>query len=123
MEISKELQIFIEQNIDLMEQDTKESWEKLYTMCGTCPPDGLADLFIDGLGIDPAQRLGYIPTNYLYNSKRKIYVVPDNVTSMSWQAFCECKAQIVWSSNPSIIKIDESAFSNYKGKMQLSRTV
>ena len=112
MKISKTLQKFIENNINLIEQDTKESWEEIYSMD---PPKGLAEVFIK-LDCDPAEQLGYIPKLYLYDSNIKNYTIPTNVTSIGERAFSGCRKleKLVIPGSISTIQLEAFAYSWFK---------
>ena len=107
MNISKELQNFIEENINLIEQDTKESWKQVYEKN---PPTGLAELFITDLDIDPAEKLDYIPPHYLSYSRIKEYVIPDRTTYIGYSAFTNCASLTSIEIPNSVTSIGDYAF-------------
>ena len=97
MEISDELKTFIHENIDLINKNTKESWEKLYERLYDLPRSGLltgefTKTIIDAEINDPAEILGYIPESYLHNSNVTNYEIPNNVTLIGTSAFYDCRS-------------------------------
>lgn len=77
---------FIEENIDLIEQNTKESWEEIYKKI----PESLTGKLTETLlkcEIDPARILGYIPEYYLSWSNISDYKMPNNITNIGKYAF------------------------------------
>ena len=97
MEISDELKTFIHENIDLINKNTKESWEKLYERLYDLPRSWLltgefTKTIIDAEINDPAEILGYIPESYLHNSNVTNYEIPNNVTLIGTSAFYDCRS-------------------------------
>ena len=74
---------FIEQNIDLIEQD---KWEEIYKKF---PPKKFTETLIDAR-IDPASILGYLPPNYLFHSDIEFFDIPDNCKYIGFGAFKYC---------------------------------
>ena len=107
MKISNELQKFIEKNITLIEKNTKESWEKIYSMN---PPPGLAELFITKIGIDPAEFMENIPNYYLDDSSIEEYEIPDHVTVIGNASFNGCNNLISITIPNGVISISDNAF-------------
>ena len=110
MNISLELQKFIEENIDLIEQDTKESWETVYKKLLDDEQKGEFTQVMLEIGIDPAEVLGYVPKRYLWKSKIKQYEIPDNVTSIGEEAFSMCSSLTSIEIPNNVISIGEEAF-------------
>ena len=111
MEISEDLKNFINENLDLINKNTKESWEEIYSKLYAS--NTLEGNFTDTLlsvDIDPASILGYIPANYLYSSGIHTYRIPDNVTSIGEYAFAHCKSLTNIVIPNSVTSIDERAF-------------
>ena len=109
MNISNELQGFIEKNINLIEQDTKESWETVYSKLSDEQRGELTQVMLE-IGIDPAEKLGYIPTFYLFHSPIKTYKIPDNVESIRDAAFFNCLSLTSIEIPDSVTSIGSSAF-------------
>lgn len=92
MEISEKLKDFINENLDLIDKNTKEAWEEIYYRL----QDDLVDevmlgkftesILLAGIN-DPAEILGYIPYCYLYESGIDNYIIPDAVESIDDCAF------------------------------------
>ena len=111
MEVSNELQTFIEENIDTIEQNTKESWEEVYSGLSWEHSGELTQVMLD-IGVDPAAALGYIPENYLRYSAIKKYEIPNNVTSIGYSAFdgCESLTSVTFEENSQLTSIYTCAF-------------
>ena len=108
MKIRKDLEKFIERNIDLIEKNTKKSWEEVYDMN---PPKGLAALFLK-LECDPAEQLDYIPYQYLRGSFIQDYTIHDTVTEIGSYAFSHCRNLKTIKIPDSVTRIDFRAFEN-----------
>ena len=107
--MTEQLKQFIQENRDLINENTKESWEEVY---GELPKyDNLRGEFTQAIldaGInDPAIIMGHIPEQYLYNSNITNYKIPNNVESISSGAFRNCK-QLISIEIPNGIKDIES---------------
>lgn len=93
--MTDELKNFILKNLGLINQNTKESWEKIYEKINY-PLENIAKDFTQIIltsGInEPAKILGYIPGHYLYKSNIKNYKIPENVTSIRDWAFYNCES-------------------------------
>ena len=111
MEINDKLKNFINENIDLMNENTKESWAEIYSKI----PQRLAGEFTQTIldaGInDPAEIMGYIPNLYLYLSEISNYKIPDNVTSIGDYAFNYCHNLTSITIPNSVKNIGWQAFS------------
>ena len=67
-----------------------------------------------GIDIDPAEHLGYIPTNYLENSEISSYQIPNNITEIKAFAFFECSNLTEITIPSKVTKIGAFAFGNCK---------
>ena len=109
-----ELKIFINENLDLINENTKESWEEIYERLPK--QDNLRGDFTQTIldaGInDPAEILGYIPDSYLYESTITNYKIPDNVTSIGSSAFYNCSTLTEIVIPDSVTSIDYRVFSS-----------
>ena len=84
--MSPEIEQFIKENIGLIEQNTKESWEELYKKF---PPRNFTETLLEA-GIDPALTLEYLPNNYLFHSDIEFFDIPDNCKYIGFGAFKYC---------------------------------
>ena len=89
MKISKELQKFIEEEIDTIELNTKESWrEKYYTMDPALVSE-LTELMFE-MGYNPAVVMGYVPAFYMEESLVSSLDFLDKVEYIGQEAFAYC---------------------------------
>ena len=66
------------------------------------------------IGVDPAQKLNYIPQYYLYGSDIDNYIIPPKVETIQDLAFCACGNLIHIDIPQNVKEIGASAFSNCK---------
>ena len=85
--MNDEIKQFIEENINLINENTKESWKEIYKKV---VPDGFTETLLDARLNDPAEILGYIPKDYFIGTDIKNYTIPNNVTSIGGSAFEDC---------------------------------
>lgn len=107
--MSPELKKFVQDNKDLINENTKDSWEEVYKEL----PEKITGEFTTimlSAGIDPAQILGYIPRHYLYNSNIANYKIPDGVTSIGEGAFYACESWKNITIPNSVTRISDYAF-------------
>lgn len=90
MEISEELKIFINENIKLIDENTKQSWEELYRKLDYEIKSEFTKTILDAGINDPAKILGYLPDCYLHKSNITSYEIPSDVTSIGGRAFYDC---------------------------------
>ena len=88
--MSPELKQFIKENKDLINQNSKESWEEIYSKLDSFMLRGEFTEIILSADIDPAKILGYIPNYYLCGSNIISYKNPNRVTSIGHSAFSNC---------------------------------
>ena len=124
--MNEKIKKFIEENIEFIEQNTKESWEEVYR-------DVSSKWYIVGkftetlleANIDPASTLGYIPDFYLIDSSITKYEIPNNVTYIKTNAFRDCSnlTNIIIPNN--VISIGNYAFLGCKklNKVIISESV
>lgn len=113
--MNEKVKQFIKENTELINEDTKESWEEIYKKLD-------ADLTLRGefttimldADIDPAQILDYIPNRYLYRSNIVKYKIPNSVTSISSEAFCWCYSLTSIEIPEGVTSIGSNAFSYCK---------
>ena len=112
--MTDELQKFIEDNIDWIEQATKESWEIIYADLRSKMSFRLIGEFNEVLllaGIDdPAKSLNYIPNYYLFGSNIDSYNIPDGATSIGVSAFAYCRRLKSVTIPDSVTSINNNAF-------------
>lgn len=113
--MNDKLKKFINENIDLINENTKESWEEIYKQLRYSLHSweliGKFTKMILDAGInDPASIMGYIPDNYLYESTIQDYKLPDNVISIGAFAFAYCDSLIEIIIPNGVIDLDVGAF-------------
>ena len=115
------LKTFINENLDLINQNTKESWEKIYKQLHSSKI--LTGEFTETLlsaNIDPAQILGYIPSLYLFGRTNiSEYKIPNNVTSIGHRAFVKCTNLTYIDIPNNVTSIGFAAFENCSGLRQI----
>lgn len=89
--MTQELIKFIQKNKDLINENSKESWEEIYNkLVNNFILKGEFTEIILSAGIDPAKILGYIPNYYLCRSNVTNYKIPNSITSIGNSAFSNC---------------------------------
>ena len=108
------LKNFINNNLDLINQNTKESWQKIYRRFLLGDLYGLSGEFtkiiLDSGINDPTIIMGYVPDNYLYQSTIRDYKIPDSVISIGAFAFAGCHSLTEIIIPNGVINIDVGAF-------------
>lgn len=108
------LKNFINESVDLINENTKDSWEKIYRLFLSGYLYGLSGEFtkmILDAGInDPASIMGYVPDNYLYESTIQDYKLPDNVISIGAFAFAHCDSLTEIIIPNGVVDLDVGAF-------------
>lgn len=110
--MTPELKQFIQNNKDLINQNTKESWEEIYDKLPNSKLKGEFTKTILDAGInDPATIIESIPQCYLCKSNIENYVISDNITYIGWNSFqyCSMLSNVVIGNN--VTTIGNSAFS------------
>ena len=103
---------FINENIDLINENSKESWEQIYDKIPKNIKGEFTKIILDSGINDPASIMGYIPENYLFISKIANYKIPDNVTSIGDFAFCNCNNLTSVRIPDGVISIGQYTFYN-----------
>lgn len=86
-----ELIKFLKENKDLINENTKKSWEEIYKKLESKGSIGeFTNTILKAEINDPAEILGYIPKYYLYKSNIQDYKIPDNVKNIGDYAFYDC---------------------------------
>ena len=114
MAISEEVQSFIEDNIDLIELNTKDSWKQIYKNLPWNITGDFTQVILDAGINDPAEIMRYIPAYYLDFSCLDSYKIPDKVTEISRYAFFECGNLTSITIPNSVTSIGGAAFLNCK---------
>ena len=109
--MNDELKNFINENLDLIDKNTKESWEKVYHKLDKEHRGKFTQLMLIA-GIDPAKVLEYIPINYLRDSKINNYIIPNNATSIESYAFKDCSSLTSIEISNNVTTIGKYAFSD-----------
>lgn len=69
----------------------------------------LTELFLDA-GLEPLEYMQAVPANYLAYSKLTSVTIPDNITSISSSAFCDCSGLKSITIPDSVTRIGKGAF-------------
>ena len=100
---------FINENLDLINQNTKESWEEIYKKRF---PQGFTEILLKS-GINPLeQELNYIPEYFLTHASIDQFVIPNSVTSIGSYAFRDCSSLTSVTIGDSVINIGKYAFED-----------
>ena len=109
--MTEQVEKFIEENINLMEKNTKENWEKIYEKLGNEMKGEFTQAILEARINDPAKIMGYIPNYYLHWSNIENYKLPNNVTSIGNGAFYNCTRLTSIVIPDSVTSIGSNAFS------------
>lgn len=121
MEISDKLKNFIRQNIELINENSKEAWEHIYKLAVTSLDNkGQLTEVLLSVGIDPAATLGYIPEYYLNCTDIKQYNVASTVTAINNDAFFHCAKLTRITIPDNVTSIGISAFDSCKNLKYVS---
>ena len=113
------LKNFINNNLDLINQNTKESWAKIYLEIPWGTNGEFTEIILNARINDPASIMGYIPTRYLYHSTISDYKIPDNVTSIGSDAFNSCESLTTIEIPDNVKVIGSYAFRDCIGLMSV----
>ena len=115
--MNKEVKNFIEENIDLIDENTKESWEKVYSALYKL--EFLEDEYIGQFtqtmlfaGIDPTYKLQRIPDYYLFGSDIESYNIHNQIISIGSSSFRKCNNLKFIHIPNSVTKIGNLAFQH-----------
>lgn len=106
------LKNFINENLDLINENTKESWEQLYQSLKSPIYIGRFTKILSAAGINPIEKLDYIPDSYMYGLDITSYIVPSNITRIERLAFSECTSLMHILLPDNLTYIGDSAFYN-----------
>ena len=117
MIIDEEIKRFIENNIEFIEQNTKESWEKVYSALYrfSVLRDEQIGQFTQTIlfaGIDPTYKLQQIPDYYLFGSDIESYNMHNQIISIGSKSFRKCNNLKFIHIPNSVTKIDTAAFEH-----------
>ena len=101
---------FINSNLDLINENTKESWEQIYSEVRHEYIGRFTQVLLEA-GIDPTEVLGYIPQMYLSDATIKEYIIPNNVTSIGSDSFSGCRNLTSIVIGDSVVSIGSYAFA------------
>ena len=117
--MNEQVKQFIEENINLIDEDTKKSWEKIYSDLYRFP--GLREEYIGQFtqtmlftGIDPTYKLQQIPDYYLFSSDIESYNIHNQIISIGRKSFRKCSNLKFIHIPDSVTKIDSAAFDQCK---------
>ena len=112
--MSPELKEFINKNIDLINENSKESWESLYSILLAINEAGLVGKFtkviLDSRINDPASILKFVPWGYLAQTEISKYTIPYGVIKLNGSSFLECTKLQSISIPETVAHIYMSAF-------------
>ena len=104
MIMTEEVNNFIEENIELIEQ---QRWEESYRKRF---PIGFTETLLES-NINPLEQgLNYIPKYFLYNSNIKEFIIPNNVESIGYNAFRSCSSLTSVVIGDGVKTIGDAAF-------------
>ena len=109
--MNDELKNFINQNLDLIDENTKESWEKVYKKISQEITGEFTEMLLSARINDPAAIMGYIPSNYLRKSNIQKYSISKNVANIYQEAFYDCSSLTEIVIPDSVTSIGYWAFS------------
>lgn len=110
-----ELKEFIEQNIDLIEDN---DFTELYNRRHDTGRGKLTDVLYE-CSIDPLQYMTEIPECFAYEANITGVTIPDNVTSIEGYAFCSCSSLVSVVIPDSVMNISKHAFGHC-GNLQIT---
>ena len=108
--IDERTQDFIRQNIDLIDKNTPESWEEIYSKIKNIYRTREFTQILLEAGIDPAEIMGNIPDFYLHESNISNYDIPLNVKAIGSFAFKDCSGLTNVTIPDSVERISRYAF-------------
>lgn len=113
------LKQFIEDNINLIEENTYHSWQEVYSNLedydGSDLPGDFGKAMLDA-GINPCEILGYVPRRFLQFQKDVTnFEIPDNCNYIDMGAFEDTSIEHI-EIPLSVIELDHLAFAGSKLK-------
>ena len=117
--MNEEVKQFIEENIELIEENTYHAWQEIYSNLeeydGEDLPGEFGRCMLDA-GINPCEVLGYVPRRFLQFQKDVTnFEIPDNCTYIGMGAFEDTSIEYI-EIPLSVIEIDHFAFAGSKLK-------
>ena len=110
MKINEQVEQFIEENISLINESSKESWEEIYDKIDSPAHTGEFTEILLEAGIDPTHKLKYIPECFLFESDIKKYNISSNVDLICEYAFKQCDQLKEIFIPDNVLFIEEKAF-------------
>ena len=110
--MTEKLKQFINENLDLINSNSKESWEKIYEKLDYAIKGEFTQTILNADINDPAEILSYLPEYYLSHSEIQEYAVPNSVTSIGKCAFFACYSLTSVLISDSVTSIGREAFRN-----------
>ena len=108
--MTDKLKQFIQDNKNLINENTKDSWEEVYYKIPNEIKGEFTKIILDAGINDPAEIMGYIPEYYLFKSTIQDYKIPDNITSIGDYAFYHCYSLESIEIPDSVTSIGNRAF-------------
>ena len=110
--MDKYVKEFIEENIDLIEENTTKAWEEIYRRyINTSKLNGeLTTIFLSA-NINPLDYLDFIPDYYLYQADISAFTIPKSIKDIGICAFTGSMIEDI-SVPEGVTIIDDYAFDN-----------
>ena len=114
--ISAEVKEFIEENIDLIEDNKwEEVYESIYPQLGLYHIGEFTQIILEA-NINPLEYMDYIPYGYLYNSSDlENFTIPDHIKTIGDWAFRGCSGLMGIDIPNSVESIGDYAFQFCEG--------
>lgn len=95
MELNSEISSFFNDNKELLQENSKTSWEEFFSRAQAYQADlgvpvGQITEALLQAGVDPARVMGRIPAMYLFGSDIGSYKVPEGVLALETGCFRDC---------------------------------
>ena len=112
-----DLKEFINENKNLINQNTSESWGEIYILANNQYKNSRSHIgtftnMMLEIGVDPASIMQYIPAWYLYKQSLTSYKIPSNVTAIGVSAFRHCSSLKSIIIPDGVTRIGDYAFND-----------